>query len=116
MDLISRHNTQIHPSFEFKEIGRFWDRKGEVEIDFVGKGIEKGQVCFGEIKLNSQRINKDLIKKFKQKASLPLFDNLKEKKLFVFTLDRPSSNKLKFLTEERILHFSLEEFYSQLQS
>lgn len=81
---------------------------------FVGAGIEKTEVCLGEIKLNYKRINKGLIKDLKQKANLPVLNRFKNKKLFVFTLEKVSDNLKKMLKQENILAFSLEESISQL--
>ncbi|MFH1713434.1 MAG: ATP-binding protein [Candidatus Jacksonbacteria bacterium] len=116
LDLIRCYNVKINKNFQFKEVGRFWDRKGEVEIDFVGVGIDKTEVCLGEIKLNNKRINQALIKDLKQKAGLPVFSKFKNKKLFVFTLEKIPDNIEKLLEQENILSLSLEQIYNQLHS
>ena len=48
---------------QFSDIGSYWDRKGENEIDIIAVNEMKKQLCFYEIKRNKNRI------------SLPLLEN-----------------------------------------
>ncbi len=64
--------------FEFHNIGSYWDKKGENEIDIVCVNEEEKNVLFVECKINTKRINETTISTLKQKvATTGIFQNYK---------------------------------------
>lgn len=108
--LIEINSRNAFP-FQFEKIGRYWDRKGETEIDVL---LQNGnELLFGECKLSSRAIKDSSINKFMEKASL-VGKTLKPKaaRHAFFTLDQPDADIRKRLLSKGIYIYSLEDLFA----
>jgi AAA+ ATPase superfamily predicted ATPase len=64
---------KLKANMEFSEIGTYWDKKGQNEIDIVGINKVEKRALFAEVKVNKQKIN---LTELKRKAEIlyPLLD------------------------------------------
>lgn len=105
--LIELNAKDLSP-FRFEKIGRYWDRKGDVEIDIL---LQNGAVfLFGECKLSAKSIDNAAIDNFLNKIKLvsksiragdavPAF----------FTLEKPPADIFARLESRNIKIYSLDE-------
>ena len=81
-----RENTQI--SQVYTNIGNYWDRKGETEIDFIAVNEIEKSIDFAEIKRQKNNIS---IEKLRQKAAEFLIQNLQfnsyKKEFYAWSLE-----------------------------
>lgn len=108
-DLIFQASLNNRFPFVIKEIGRFWDRKGEIEIDLVAYDLDREQVFIGECKLSQKRINQQMIKALKAKSQIEKFSRFKKKHLGIITLERLPASKKKWLHQQEIKHWELKD-------
>lgn len=80
--------------FAIKSIGRWWDRKGQNEIDIVAVSDDEKEIYFGECKLNCQRVNQSLIDHLLVKSQQQEFSRFNKRHYGVITL-KPLSVKHK---------------------
>ena len=94
--------------FPITKIGRFWDKKGEVEIDIVALSEDKKAIFLGECKLNPKQINKTFISNFLNKSSHCSFRKFKKKYLAIISFGKLNSYQKSFLKKAKIDFINLE--------
>ena len=68
-DLVIRKIIEENPSgIKFSRAGKYWDRKGEIEIDAVFVDDEEKKAYLYEIKINKKKINKSMLENLKKKG------------------------------------------------
>ncbi|MDR1169787.1 MAG: ATP-binding protein, partial [Prevotellaceae bacterium] len=63
MTLEKYFRSLLAESKRFSEIGNYWNKKGEDEIDIIALNEMEKQLCFYEVKRNKKRINIPLLEK-----------------------------------------------------
>lgn len=69
-ELVIRYIIEENPlNLEFTRIGRYWDRKGEVEIDVIILNDRSKVAYFLEVKRDKSKVTKKLMEKLRERAS-----------------------------------------------
>jgi AAA+ ATPase superfamily predicted ATPase len=88
--LIGKNTGTVLP-FKFSQIGSFWTRRGDVEIDIVALENEEGKDLFGECKLKGNRFTKGDFERLKQKAGSVKWRTGRRREVFaLFSMDEVS--------------------------
>jgi AAA+ ATPase superfamily predicted ATPase len=70
-DLVIRKIIEENPSgIKFSRAGKYWDRKGEIEVDAVFMDDEVKKAYLYEIKINKKKINKGILEDLKIKGKI----------------------------------------------
>lgn len=68
-DMVIRKMIEENPlGIDFTKVGKYWDRKGEVEIDAVFMDEKKRKAYLFEVKINKRKINRKHLEKLRSKA------------------------------------------------
>lgn len=106
-EILINLNSKKAFSFQFEKIGRYWDRKRDVEIDILLQNASA--FLFGECKLSSRNIDNSAIENFIKKISV-VSKIIRAKKIVpaFFTLDRPNEDVQAKLKSKGISSYSLD--------
>ena len=68
-DMVIRKMIEENPlGIDFTKVGKYWDRKGEIEIDAVFIDEKKRKAYLFEVKINKRKINRKHLEKLRSKA------------------------------------------------
>lgn len=111
--LIARNDGNIVP-FVFEQIGGYWDKNGRVEIDIVAMDDTKGQILFGECKLNGNQFSVSDVNKLKEKASQVKWGSTDRKEHYALFSNEPLNSKTKkMLAKEGVIAADISEIYPE---
>ena len=96
--------------FAIKSIGRWWDRRGQNEIDVVAVSEDEKEIFFGECKLNHRRVTQPLVEQLLAKSRQQEFSRFSKRHYGIITL-KPLSGKHKSSLQLRgIMDLNMTDF------
>lgn len=100
--------------FEIDNIGRYWNRTGQVEIDVVAINKKANDVLFVECKLNARAVSERVLSYLQEKSSLVEWNRKIKRKYFgIFSVMHPPKQLCKTLEAKGCYIFSLEEYFGK---
>ena len=91
------------------EVGAWWDRKGENEIDVIATDGRSRKVLFAEVKWRSRAVGWRTVKGLIEKSELPKVDRKWEKSYLVVSRSGFTERCLERMESENVLHWDLED-------
>jgi len=100
--ILIERNKNRNFLFSFDVIGNYWGR-ADFDIDVVAANEKTKEIFFGECKLNSQRVDEQLINSLKENAAKCKWNLNSRKEYFgVFVADKMDREKKKKLSDQGI--------------
>lgn len=91
------------------EVGAWWDRKGENEIDAIAKDERSRKVLFAEVKWRGRTVGWKTVQRLIQKADLPKVDRKWDKSFLVVSRSGFTKRCLEQMDSENVLHWDLDD-------
>lgn len=108
-------NKKGETPFIFLDIGGYWNRRGDVEIDVVATNEKSREILFAECKLDESRIDAAFVGQLKSKAETVEWKrNSRKEHYAVITLKKLAPSTLGDVKALGVHPFSLEEYLSRL--
>jgi len=99
--------------FTITDIGRFWDKTGENEIDVAAYNSQSRSIFLAECKINPGRITKGLLNDLLRKSNLEKFNYFQNKYLGIISFGKISARQKSWLAEKRIQFFDVSKVFSK---
>jgi AAA+ ATPase superfamily predicted ATPase len=91
------------------EVGAWWDRKGENEIDVIARDGRSRKVLFAEVKWRSRAVGWKTVQGLIEKSELPKVDVKSKREFLVVSRSGFTKRCLERMDSEDILHWGLED-------
>jgi hypothetical protein len=80
---LARSMANYFSQSRYFEIGRWWDRK--TEIDLVGIDKEEKRILFGEVKWSGKAVGTDILRNLREKGNLSQWSNFEKIQYVIFS-------------------------------
>jgi AAA+ ATPase superfamily predicted ATPase len=101
-DVLLRHGP-------WTEVGAWWDRKGENEIDAIAMDERSGRVLFAEIKWSNRAVGWNTVERLIEKSALPKVDQRWERSYLMVSRSGFTGRCLEKMDSEGIPHWDLDD-------
>ena len=91
------------------EVGAWWDRRGENEIDAIARDGRSRRVLFAEVKWRSREVGWSTVEGLIEKAELPKVDGRWDRRFLVVSRSGFTERCLERMDSEKILHWDLDD-------
>jgi hypothetical protein len=91
------------------EVGAWWDRKGENEIDAIAWDVRSRKVLFAEVKWRDREVGWRTVEGLIEKAELPKVDSRWDRRFLVVSRSGFTERCLERMDSENILHWDLDD-------
>ena len=91
------------------EVGAWWDRKGETEIDVIASDERSGKVLFAEVKWRNRAVGWNVVERLVKTSELPKVDKDWERGFLMVSRSGFTGPCLERMESEGILHWDLDD-------